>query len=92
MEVAATDVESVVAGQRRRRRVRFWLGFAVIALIGGLWAGLSKDPIGPGLFNEGVIFEDAPAIEIGEFEDFEVPTTTIGPELPPPDDTNTTAG
>lgn len=91
MEVGATDVESVVGAQRRRRRLRFWLGFGAIALVGGLWAGLSKEPIGPGLFNEGFV-EEAPAIEVGEFDDFEVPTTAVGPaeDLAPPAQPTTT--
>jgi len=78
-----SDVEQVIAGQRRRRRLRFWLGFAVIAVLGGLWAGLTTDPLGPGIFGgEDVVF-DAPAAEVAEFEDFDVPTTTVtAPEAP----------
>ncbi len=82
-----TDVEQVIAGQRRHRRLRFWLGFAVIALLGGLWAGLTTDPLGPGIFGgEDVIF-DAPAAEVAEFEDFDVPTTTEAPAPVPPETT-----
>ncbi len=31
--------------QRRRRRLRFWIGFVAILFIGSLWAGLSRDPL-----------------------------------------------
>lgn len=97
VERGPNDVEQVVAAQRRHRRLRFWLGFAVIALIGGLWAGLTKDPLGPGLFGDDAVF-DAPAVEVAEFEDFEVPTTvanldddldttTSGPEEAPAPET-----
>ena len=96
VERGPTDVEQVIAGQRRRRRLRFWLGFAVIALLGGLWAGLTTDPLGPGIFGgEDVIF-DAPAAEVAEFEDFDVPTTTAPAPVPPettgPPSTATTTG
>lgn len=77
VERGANDVEQVVAAQRRRRRLQFWLGFATIAIIGGLWAGLTTDPLGPGLFGDEGVF-DQPADEIVEFQDFEVPTT-VGP-------------
>ena len=70
----------VLKEQRRQRRLRFWLGFVAILLVGGLWAQLSKDPIGPAFGNgfvgeaeEDIFFEDAPAEEFFD-------TTTIAPE------------
>ncbi len=89
-----TDVEQVIAGQRRRRRLRFWLGFVVIAVLGGLWAGLTTDPLGPGIFGDQNVVFDAPAAEVAEFDDFDVPTTTEAPAVPettgPPSTTTTT--
>lgn len=79
MERGPANVEQVVAAQRRRRRLRFWAGFGAIALIGGLWAGLSKDPLGPGIFGNDRGFVDQPAAEVVEFDDFDVPATTVGP-------------
>lgn len=67
----------VLKQQRRRRRRSFWLGFLAIFVVGGLWAQLSKDPIGPAFADDFVIeaeedifFEDEPAI-------LEPPITTI---------------
>lgn len=72
--------------QRRRRRLSFWIGFLSILLIGGLWAQLSKDPIGPDFINgrvfeaeEDVFFEEAPAVEV-------VTTTAVEVLEPPPDE------
>lgn len=69
----------VLKQQRRQRRLRFWFGFLAILLVGGLWAQLSKDPIGPAFGNdfgveaeEEIFFEDVPA------EDF-IETTTVPP-------------
>lgn len=72
--------------RQRRNRVLVILGFIVIALLGGLWAGLSKDPIvangflvedfpGRG-FQEDFGFDDAPAVE---FPMNIEPTTTVAP-------------
>lgn len=49
-EHVTADIRDVVAAQRRRRRVIFWIGFLTIAVVGSLWAGLSKDPLGPDIF------------------------------------------
>lgn len=43
-------IQTTLQAQRRRRRLRFWVGFAAIAVAGSLWAGLSKDPVGPDFF------------------------------------------
>lgn len=51
-EHVTVDIRDVVAAQRRRRRLVFWAGFLAIAVIGSLWAGLSKDPLGPEFFDE----------------------------------------
>jgi hypothetical protein len=44
------SVQATLRSQRRARRIRFWVGFIVIAVAGSLWAGLSKDPVGPNFF------------------------------------------
>ncbi len=93
----------VLKQQRRRRRRGFWLGFLAIFVVGGLWAQLSKDPIGPAFANDFVVeaeeeifFEDVPAIPeppittMPETTTITEPTTTgEGPETTPPspDDT-----
>ena len=67
------ELRDVLATQRRQRRLRFWLGLGVLLLVGSLWAGLSKDPIGNG-FDDVVIqgaevVEDAPvAVEEEELD------------------------
>jgi hypothetical protein len=71
----------VLKEQRRQRRLRFWLGFLAILLVGGLWAQLSKDPIGPAFGNDFVVeaeeeifFEDdAPPVPLTTVAE---PTTT----------------
>lgn len=78
-DVSSADVSSVLRAQRRRRRARFWLGFAAILLVGGLWAGLTKDPARPALLggiNGGGAVDVAPAIAVDR-PDFEVATTMV---------------
>jgi hypothetical protein len=70
------DVRSVLRAQRRRRRVRFWLGFGVILLVGGLWAGLTKDPARPALLDQ---FGGGGVAEVGVAEEMELVP------VPPPD-------
>ncbi len=43
-------VAQTLGAQRRRRRLMFWAGFLAILVLGSLWAGLSKDPLGPNFF------------------------------------------
>ena len=50
----SSDVGEMVKAQRRRRRLVFWVGFLAILVVGALWAGLSKDPRGPGGFGDEV--------------------------------------
>lgn len=75
------DVRSVLRAQQRRRRVRFWLGFGAILLVGGLWAGLTKDPARPDLLNRFGGVDVAVEAEAVEFAPAPVPavTTTVGP-------------
>jgi hypothetical protein len=49
------EIQDVLRAQKRQRRLKFWVGFAVIAVIGSLWAGLSKDPLGQGIFGFALI-------------------------------------
>ena len=49
------EIQDVLRAQKRQRRLKFWVGFAVIAVIGSLWAGLSKDPLGQGVFGFALI-------------------------------------
>jgi hypothetical protein len=68
----SSDIRQVINEQNRRRRLYFWAGFLAIALFGSLWAGLSKDPRGPGFFGEDVMV-DADVVEQPAF----IETTTI---------------
>lgn len=90
----ALDVRQVVAQQRRQRLVRFWIGFVVILVLGGLWAGLSKDPTGFGdVFGDDEFF-DQPAVEAPGPPPDAVFTTTAVPSIDttgPPSTTTTTA-
>ena len=91
-----TDLREVLRAQRRRRLVRFWVGFVAILIVGGLWAGLTKDPVGPGRFGEAGF--DEPAFEVVEAEaeveeaPVPVPTTAIEPAPTPATETTTTVG
>lgn len=75
------DVRSVLRAQRRRRRVRFWLGFGAILLIGGLWAGLTKDPARPALLDQfggpGFAVDAEVGVAEEEVEFAPVPTTEV---------------
>lgn len=64
----------VLKAQRRRRRTGFWLGFFVIFALGGLWAQLSRDPIGPDFGDDFV--NDVQADLVEEVPAIEVPVTT----------------
>ncbi|MEM7275956.1 MAG: hypothetical protein AAF547_22965 [Actinomycetota bacterium] len=70
------ELREVLAAQRRRRRLRFWAGLLALLIVGGLWAQLSKDPIGP-QFGEVFAEPDAVVIEQGEFIEQELTTTTV---------------
>ena len=56
----SSDIGDILRVQKRRRRLVFWLGFLTLAIVGALWAGLSKDPRGNGFGGE--VFIGAPAI------------------------------
>ena len=43
-------LDEILRAQRRRRRLRFLAGFALLLLVGALWAGLSTDPLPGGGF------------------------------------------
>lgn len=47
-----SEIREAVSAQQRRRRMVFWLGFLAILVAGALWAGLSKDPLGPDFFED----------------------------------------
>ncbi len=76
----SSGVREMVNEQKRRRRLAFWGGFFVLAVIGSLWAGLSKDPRGPGFFNDAG-FEAEPAFVEADFVEAppEFATTTVMP-------------
>lgn len=61
------ELNTVLKAQRRQRRLRFWAGFLAILIIGGLWAGLTKDPAGPGLFDGDMIDRGFAEAEPAEF-------------------------
>lgn len=59
VEALGSDIGDILRVQKRRRRLVFWLGFLTLAVLGALWAGLSKDPRGNGF--GGDVFVGAPA-------------------------------
>lgn len=89
---AAGSIEQVVRRQRRRNRTSFLLGIAALGLIGGLWAGLTKEPLdafGAQVFNGPVglpieVFPPPPFPE--DFPPLPVPIAVPEPAfaVPPP--------
>ncbi|MCP3938972.1 MAG: hypothetical protein GY708_26800 [Actinomycetia bacterium] len=73
-DTGGTDPVVAYRARLRRNRLLFFAGFVLIAVAGGLWAGLSKESIGgdggviingdfegPIGFEEDVFIEDMPA-------------------------------
>lgn len=84
----SSDVREMVNEQKRRRRLTFWGGFLAIAIVGSLWAGLSKDPRGPGFFgDEG--FNDA-VVDQPDFIDEPPPPLMTTGTFPRGDELETT--
>lgn len=65
--MSAAQVRGVQRASARSRRLRFLLGALAILIVGGLWAGLTKDPPrGREVFNDVVAFDGPRPVPIAQ--------------------------
>ena len=81
------DVKTVIDKQRRKRRTAFGAGLVVLLVVGGLWAGLSREPLNPfdGFDDRFDVIVDGPfPVEAFPAIDEAFPVEAFPPPIPPP--------